>query len=222
MLTRNSALASIQFPRRAHRRSGGAVLIVAAILATMAGCASAPTGKFVWLDDLAAGQIGSPQEAYVTGPGDAVGLSVFNHPEISGRTRIRLDGYFTVPLLGDVPAAGRTLSTLSRELEKLLADQKIVVAPRVSLILDEIAPIKLSILGEVKSPGLYTLESGAGLAEALATSGGFTEFAHRDRLFIIRRVPELIRIRFRYTDLTSGTGSAIKFRLKAGDTMLVQ
>ncbi len=222
MLTHDSAPAAIRFAVRAPWLSGAARLFAVATVVALAGCASSPTGKFVWLDDLTAGQIGSPQEAYVTGPGDAVAVGVFNHPELSGRARIRLDGFFTVPLLGDVPAAGKTLSALSREIEKLLEAQNLVVGPRVSLVLEEVAPIKLSILGEVKSPGLYTLEAGAGLAEALATSGGFTEFAHRDRLFIIRRVPELVRIRFRYSDLTSATGSAIKFRLKAGDTMLVQ
>jgi polysaccharide biosynthesis/export protein len=193
-----------------------------AALVVLSGCSKGATGKFIWMDELPASEIGSRQDSYETGPGDIVSVSVFGHPELSGRLKVRLDGFVTLPLVGDVPAAGKTLPTLSREVTKLLEDQKIVVGPRVSIVLDEVAPIKLSILGEVKNPGLYTLESGAGLAEALATSGGFTEFAHRDRLFIIRRVPELVRIRFRYNDLTAANGAAIKFRLKAGDTMLVQ
>ncbi len=197
-------------------------LCAVALAVVASGCASSPTGKFVWLDDLPAGQIGSPADAYQTGPGDVLSVQVFSHPEMSIRSRIRLDGNLTVSFLGDVPAAGKTLSALAREIEKQLDARNLVVSPRATVVLDEVAPIKLSILGEVKTPGLYTLESGSGLAEALATSGGFTEFAHRDQIYIIRRVPELIRIRFRYADLTAGKGSAVTFRLKTGDTLLIQ
>ncbi len=196
--------------------------IHAAILASAVGCASAPTGKFVWLDDLPKTEIGAPGDTYLIGPYDVISFTAFNHAEVSGRSRVRTDGNLTIPLLGDVLAAGKSPSSLAREIEKQLDERKLVVGARVTVVLDEVAPIKVSVLGEVKAPGLYTLEAGSGLAEALATSGGFSEFAHRDQLYIIRRVPELIRIRFKYSDLTSATGAALTFRLKAGDTMLVQ
>jgi polysaccharide biosynthesis/export protein len=192
------------------------------LCATMAACASAPMGKFVWLDDLPQTEIGAPGSAYVIGPYDVISFTAFNHPEVSGRGAVRTDGNLTVPLLGDVVAAGKSPADLGREIERQLNDRKLVVGSRVTVVVDQVAPIRVSIIGEVKSPGLYTLEAGSGLAEALATSGGFSEFAHRDRLFIIRRVPELVRIRFKYSDLTSATGNALTFRLKAGDTMLVQ
>ena len=218
MLTRVTSTASLRSIALRQFVWLGAV----ALSVVVSGCASSPAGKFVWLDDLPAGQIGSPADAYQTGPGDVLSVQVFNHPELSVRSKIRLDGNLAVSFLGDVPAAGKTLSALSREIEKQLEARNLVVAPRATVVLDEVAQIKLSILGEVKTPGLYTLEAGSGLAEALATSGGFTEFAHRDQIYIIRRVPELIRIRFRYADLTAGKGSAVTFRLKTGDTLLIQ
>ena len=202
---------------RLPRLAGAALALL-----SLAGCASAPLGKFVWLDDLPPAQIGSPQDAYQIGPNDAMSVQVFGHPEMSGSVRVRSDGNLTVPLLGDVLAAGKSPADLSKEIARQLEAKNLVVAARVTVVLDVVAPIKVSIIGEVKAPGLYTLEAGSGLAEALATSGGFTEFAHRDRLYIIRRVPELVRIRFRYSDLTGATGAALTFRLKAGDTMLVQ
>ncbi len=194
----------------------------AVLLSALVGCGGTAAGKFVWLDDLPQSEIGAPGEAYVIGPYDIIAFTAFNHAEVSGRSRVRTDGNLTIPLLGDVLAAGKTPTALARDIEKQLEARNLVVGARVTVVLDEVAPIKVSVLGEVKSPGLYTLEAGAGLAEALATSGGFTEFAHRDQLFIIRRVPELIRIRFKYSALTSATGAALTFRLKAGDTMLVQ
>ncbi len=218
MLTRVTSFSGLRSTARRCRFG----LLTAVLAATASSCASSPTGKFVWLDDLPAGQIGSPSDAYQIGPGDVLSIQVFNHPEMSVKSRIRLDGNLTVTFLGDVPAAGKTLTALAREIEKQLESRNLVVVPRATVVLDEVAQIKLSVLGEVKTPGLYTLEAGAGLAEALAISGGFTEFAHRDRLYIIRRVPELLRIRFRYTDLTAANGSAVTFRLKTGDTMLVQ
>lgn len=191
-------------------------------LSAIVGCASGPTGKFVWLDDLPRTEIGAPGDTYLIGPYDVLSFTAFNHAEVSGRSRVRTDGNLTVPLLGDVLAAGKSPSALALEIEKQLGSRNLVVGARVTVVLDEVAPIKVSILGEVKTPGLFTLEAGSGLAEALATSGGFSEFAHRDQLYIIRRVPELIRIRFKYSDLISATGAALTFRLKAGDTILVQ
>ena len=65
-----------------------------------------------------------------------------------------------------------------------------VPAPR------DIGAYTIAVMGEVVHAGMYTLTPGAGVAEALASAGGLTEFAHRDRIFVVRRTPELLRIRF--------------------------
>ena len=79
------------------------------------------------------------------------------------------------------------------------------------------------MLGEVLHPGVYVLESNAGVAQALASAGGFTEFAHRDRIFVVRRqAGNSVRIRIRYEDLSSARGQAAALQLRPGDVVVVE
>lgn len=206
--------------RVTFRRSLSA--IGALLMLAVGGCGGTK-GNFVWIDALSPEQRANIQGgAYVIGVNDLLTVQVFNHPEMTGRNRVRADGNVSVGLLGDVVATGKTPVELSREIEKQLEARNLVVGARVTTVLEESAPIKISIIGEVTRPGLYSLEAGAGLSEAIAISGGFTAFAHRDRLFIIRKTPDVIRIRFTYEALASATGEAATFRLRAGDTVLVE
>lgn len=195
-------------------------LAVATALA-MTGCAHNP-GQFVWVDQLAAPDIAPASAAYVAGPGDLLSVQVFNHPEMSGRTRVRDDGKLSIPLLGDVAALGRSPAELARDMATQLEARNLAVATRVTVLLEERAPLRVSVLGEVARPGFYPVESGAGLAEALASAGGFTEFAHRDRVYVVRRTPTPVRVRFNYADLVHANGRAADFRLRPGDVVVVE
>jgi polysaccharide export outer membrane protein len=66
------------------------------------------------------------------------------------------------------------------------------------------------------------LERGAGVLEALAAGGGLTEFAHRDRIFVLRRHSAPVRIRFTFEGLSRGQGRAAAFRLESGDVVVVE
>jgi len=201
--------------------SGLRPAVVAALLLSLGGCAG-NVGPFVWIDDPRVVQKNASDQTYVIGTSDVLLVQVFNHVEMSGRTKVRTDGNVSIGLLGDVPAVGKTPALLAREIEKQLDAQSLAVSARVTIVLDEAAPVHISILGEVSRPGMYNLESGAGLSEALASSGGFTDYAHRDRLFVLRRSPELMRIRFTFEDLSRGKGEAARFRLRSGDTIVVE
>lgn len=198
-------------------------MVTVACASTLAlhACASQP-GHFVWMDQIADAQLAPAAGAYVIGVGDLLGIQVFNHPEMSGKSRVREDGQMSIALLGDVPAVGKVPANLAREIEAQLGARDLAVAARVTVLLEEAAAIRISVIGEVLKPGLYTLDAGAGLAEALASAGGFTEFAHRDRLYVVRRSPELLRIRFTYDALTKAEGRAVKFRLRPGDTVVIE
>jgi polysaccharide biosynthesis/export protein len=97
-----------------------------------------------------------------------------------------------------------------------------VVDPRVMVVLEETKPLAVAVMGEVVHAGMYTLIPGAGVAEALASAGGLTEFAHRDRIFVVRRTPQLVRIRFTYSALVGGSGKAPTFRLQNGDVVVTE
>jgi polysaccharide export outer membrane protein len=203
------------------RRLPFTLAATAAILAGAAGCAHNP-GQFVWVDRLADHDVATASTTYVVGPGDLLSVQVFNHPEMSGRTRVRDDGRVSIPLLGDAPALGKSPTDLARDIGALLEARSLAVATRVTVLLEERAPLRVSVLGEVARPGFYPVESNAGLAEALASAGGFTEFAHRDRVYVVRRVPSPVRIRFTYDDLVRARGRAPEFRLRPGDVVVVE
>ena len=77
------------------------------------------------------------------------------------------------------------------------------------------------MLGQVSNPGLYNLDPGAGVAQALAAAGGLRDFAHKDRIFVLRNGNET-RIRMTYDDVTAGNGRASALRLRGGDVVLVE
>ena len=96
--------------------------------------------------------------------------------------------------------------------------------PVVTVSLEEVRTMSVSVLGEVPRPGIYNLEVGAGVLQALAAAGGFTTFANRD-MYVMRpshtdAKPQ--RIRFDYERLQKGDGKAASFSLRSGDVLLVE
>jgi polysaccharide export outer membrane protein len=187
-------------------------LIVAAVL----GCAN--LGQYVWADSLPESPVNPSQ--FLLAPGDTINVRVFNQESISGRTKVRPDGRVTVPFLNDVPAAGRTIEELAQALQTQLREY--VKQALVTVSLEEPAPTQLSVLGEVTRPGVYSIErTSQGVLRALAAAGGLTEFAHKDRIFVVRSgAPG--RIRFTFDGLSTPNSKSAKFRLQNDDVVVVQ
>ncbi len=185
-------------------------------LAALVSCAR--VGPYVWVDDYA-----PPAEAndYRIAPGDVLSVVVYRQEGMSTRERVREDGKVSLPLIRDVQAAGLSPSELAEQIQIRLKDY-INVPPAVTVGVAETRPLVVPVLGEVVRPGQYTLEKGAGVLDALAAGGGFTEFAHRDRIFVLRRQPKLVRIRSTFEALSRGQGRASALRLQAGDAVVVE
>ena len=197
--------------------------LLAVSLAAVGACAS-PTGRFVWIDNYSAP---TTESGYVIAPGDLLNVRVWDNDKLSTKARVRGDGRISVPLLDDVPVAGRPPATVARDLEQRLRQAQLVLAPRVDVALDETSPVSVSVLGKVARTGTFPLPVGSGVAEALATAGGLSEFAHRDRIFVLRRTPgagtaEPVRIRFTFRDLTGQSTRASLFRLRSGDVVVAE
>lgn len=215
--------------RRAPTCSARAVRILrpalaAALLAAVAGAACSAGGRYVRVEDLPRSMQATGE--YRIGPGDVLGVRVWNQPTMSlERTRVRDDGKIAVPFLQDVEAAGRTPAELAERLQAHL--KTYVVSPMVTVTVEELRPLRVSVTGEVTKPGVYELDRGAGVLSALAAAGSFTEFAHRDRIYVLRRSvttadPAPTRIRFRYEALTGGERPAASFQLQPGDVVVVE
>jgi protein involved in polysaccharide export with SLBB domain len=78
------------------------------------------------------------------------------------------------------------------------------------------------VLGEVAHPGTLPLDPRATLAEVLASSGGLTEYASRDGIFVVRAGPPAMRIRFTYQEVSRGTAASQGFVMKDGDLVVVE
>jgi polysaccharide export outer membrane protein len=197
-----------------------ATLAILAMLASLAsGCGA--SGSYVWVDEWrepSAAPRAAGEAALATG--DVVTIRVYNQDALTTRARVRADGRVALPLVGPVQVAGQKPSDVAKDIEARLA--KFVVAPSVTINVDESKPLTVSVVGEVARAGVYALEPPAGVVDALASAGGLGDYADRDRIFVLRREPVQQRIRFTYRLLTQGGGKAPVFRLHPGDVVVVE
>ncbi len=204
-----------------YRASRQYVAFVAAVVfVTTAGC-SAAIGPFVWAADYVAQSPNSATGTYVVGIGDLLSVQVFDNDKISTRGRVRTDGKLAMPLIQDLEVAGKTPLQIAGDVEKRLRDANIMVSPRVNVVVDEVPPVQITVLGAVGRAGNFAMNPGAGVAEALASAGGLTDYAHKDRIFVLRKLPTAVRIRFTFASLTD-IGPAGSFRLQHGDIVVVE
>ena len=189
-------------------------------LAVLAWCACATSSSgFVWANDYQE-PAGPSQPGYVIQPGDVLQIRVFNQPDMSARARVRDDGRISIPFLNDVVVAGSEPNALAKQLQNRL--KEFINAPVVTVSLEEARPFQVAVVGEVVRPGLYQIPVGGGVLPALAAAGGFGTYASRDRIFVVREAPQRARIRFTFEQLTQAEGKASTFRLRPGDTVVVE
>lgn len=200
-------------------RRGRSVAVALAAFA-LGGCPASSGGPYVWAKDYAAPA--RPEGAYTIGVGDLLNVQVYDNEKLSTRARVRADGKISVPLISDVSVEGKSPNQLAREIENTLKVQNLVLSPRVNVVVEEVQPLKVSVLGAVSRAGMLSLDPGSGLAEALASAGGLTEFAHRDQIYVLRKTPQPVRIRFTFDSLVDGSGPAASFRLQTGDVIVAK
>jgi len=196
-------------------------LFLVAAVAAVVGCSAhgpAPADRgYVWAHLLPATGEGP---AYLIAAGDLLNIQVWEQDKLSGKIRVRQDGRISMLFLNDVEAAGKTPTALGSELERGL--KPFVLNPRVNVVVEEAQPLNVSVLGEVVRPGTYTLEPDSSLAHALAAAGGLTSYAHRDDIYVVRRHPQPLRIRFTYEDVTGARTRNLRFALRRGDVVVVE
>jgi polysaccharide biosynthesis/export protein len=127
----------------------------------------------------------APEEEYRIVPEDALSVTVWKNEALSRQVVVRPDGKISLPLLNDVQAAGLTANELKASLEKKFAE--FVPTPEVFITLTAIRGFDVNILGEGAKTGRYTLKRPTTLVELIAMAGGFTQFAAKSRITIMRK-----------------------------------
>jgi polysaccharide biosynthesis/export protein len=185
------------------------------LLALLGRCSHSP--GYIW-----AGQYPDSRDPpeYVLAPGDLIFVRVFNQDNMSARTRVRADGKVSLPFLNDVTAVGLTPNELAQQVQVRL--KHFINTPVVTVSLEESRSLSVTVLGEVTKPGVYTLAPEAGVLSAIASAGGLTDYASKDRIFVLRQDPKPARIRFSYDGLSQPSGKEARFKLHGGDVVTVE
>jgi polysaccharide biosynthesis/export protein len=203
----------------------GAHWCLAVALALGSGASACSSSQpYIWVTQVPLDRFNGPAEDRI-GVDDLISIRVYAQETMSARGHVRPDGTLTMPLLGEVPVAGKRPSELGRELEEQLKQRGFVVAPSVSVAIEETAPLRITFVGEVRRPGTIKLEGPINVVQGIANAGGLTEFASGNRIFVVRTGgpgQNVQRIRFRYDDLAAGEPHAIAFRLRTGDIVVVE
>lgn len=161
---------------------------------------------------------------YVLGPGDMVEVRQWKNPDVSGRLRVMPDGTITVPLLGQVVAAGLTVQQLREKLSEGL--KRYINQPpemqTLTVSVDEFQGYAVSVVGEVNQPGHYQPGHYVTVLEALALAHGLTPYARGDRIVILRKGEgSERRIPISYAALTEGKRGDMNLYLLRGDVIVV-
>jgi polysaccharide biosynthesis/export protein len=118
------------------------------------------------------------------GPGDVIDVSVYQEKELSTTVPIRPDGKISIPLVGEITASGKTAIDLQREVAQKYSQY--IAQPSVTVVVKEVNSPKVSVLGEVKNPGVYKIKERATVLDAIAMAGGLTEYAKKNKITVIR------------------------------------
>lgn len=157
-------------------------------------------------------------EPFRIGREDVLEISVWRDPDLTRVVPVRPDGYISMPLIGELLAEGKTPLELASDVRERLAPY--VKQPNVTIIVREVHSSRVYITGEVAHPGSYPLRGRLSLLQAVALAGGFSDFADRERIVIIRQGQSGGRFAVRYSDLV-GEGDQKDVVLLPGDTVVV-
>lgn len=161
---------------------------------------------------------------YVLGIGDSLTITVWENGGLTTDAVIRPDGTITMPLVGDLKASGETPTTLKQTIQARLADFVKVEPSEITVAVRGVNSYRFTIAGEVQHPGIFTEGFYVTVAEAVALAGGFTRFASRNAMVLMRRDPksgEIRKIPLAYDLLASGKRPDMNLVLIAGDSLYV-
>jgi polysaccharide export outer membrane protein len=158
--------------------------------------------------------------SFSLGPGDVLQISVWKDEALTKEVLISPDGYFSFPLAGQIKAAGKTIQEVQTHLQEILKEY--VPDSPVSVALAQLNSSKVYVVGKVNRPGMYLMQGKMYVMQALATSGGFTRFADKDEIVILRnRHGKHEVIPFNYSEVAQGENLDTNIVLRPGDTIVV-
>ena len=163
--------------------------------------------------------VGAPVDPnkYLIGPEDVLFVKVWRENDFTLPVAVRPDGKITMPLVGEVQAAGQTPLQLTKTITELLT--KYINNPEVTIFVTEVRSKKYYIIGEVLRAGAFPLVTPTTVLEALVNAGGFKEFANTKKIKILRGNKVL---NFNYNDVTKAKHLEQNIYVENGDKIIVR
>ncbi len=156
-------------------------------------------------------------KAYIIGPEDILAILVWREPGNScANCVVRPDGKISLPLIGELQAAGLTPAQLSTSITQSLT--KFMIHPEVTVAVERVNSKKIYIQGEINKPGAYPLVVPTTILEALVNAGGFRDFANTKKITILRGSQTF---KFNYHEVSKGKKMEQNIRLEPGDQIFV-
>ena len=151
-------------------------------------------------------------KTFEIGPEDILMIRVWREPELSTGVQVRPDGKITLPLVGEMQAAGLTPEELKAKVVEALTEY--INKPEVMVSIQSVQSRRYHITGEVNRPGTYPLVVPVTVLEALTNAGGFREFANTKKITILRKGKI---IKFNYNDVIKGKNLDQNIAIENGD-----
>ena len=167
--------------------------------------------------DLAVTGAAVEPNTYLVGPLDILYVKVFRDNDFSGQYLVRTDGKITLPLIGDMHAAGLTPVGLASQIKQALSEY--MVKPDVNVMVYQVNSKTITVAGEVNRPGRFPLLITTRVFDAINEAGGFKDFANKTDITIIRGAQ---RMKFNYEDVRKGKKLEQNIELQNGDTVYVR
>ena len=162
---------------------------------------------------------------FLLGAEDVLEIAVWKNQDLTKTVIIRPDGLISMPIVGDIQAAGLTANELALRIADRL--RHFVQNPAVSVNVKELNSYSVFVVGEVVRPGKLQLKSYVTILQAISMAGGFTEYAKKSRLQVVRlksngdRKVRETHIPIRYEEIVAGKSELGNIILLSGDTVVV-
>jgi len=155
-------------------------------------------------------------KTFVIGPEDILAVKVWRENDLTGAVQVRPDGKITLPLVGEVAAAGQTPEQLKNTIIEKLSEY--INKPEVMVSVQSVQSRRYYITGEVNRPGAFQLVVPTTILQALTNAGGFREFANRKKITILRSGK---LIKFNYNEVVKAKNLKQNIFLENGDYIIV-
>ncbi len=161
-------------------------------------------------------------ETYKIKPEDVLEILTWKEPDFTKAVKVRIDGRISFPLIDEIEVSGRTALDVKQEIEKKLKNYIESPLVTVSVLPKPAIPPMFYILGEVKKTGVYQITGRLTLLQAFAIAGGFTEWASKKEIILIRHKDgKDTLLRLNYKNIIKGRDLDQNVPIQPDDTIIV-